>query len=231
MRSVSGSASEPNSFLILYLLPAVTLPVLCSSGPVRSVAFFPGKTLGGFHISLTEGHRAILSPLLGYFDCGGHKGFLWPSAEEQEVLKYRISPGSHGKLYVAFDFGGHPFDRSQYLRMQMGKAFPIRKEVPFIELRHGILYARTDFGSFYRKASMDVYWPDRLTGGIRHGWKVAVLAYSSAHVRCQSLSASRERRLMEPEIATGEFPQVRLRGNPIRCSSMPDSLLSEKECR
>ncbi len=231
MRSVSGSANEPNSFLILYLLPAVTLPALCFSGPVRSVAFFPGKTLGGFHISLTEGHRAILSPLSGFFDCAGHKGFLWPAPEKQEMLKYRITEGHHGKLFIAFDFGGHPFDRSQYLRMHMGKAFPIRKEVPFLELRHGILYARTDFGSFYRKASMDVFWPDRLSGGIRHGWKVAVLAYASAHVRCQSLSVSRERRLMDPEIATGEFPQVRIRMQPNSGFSMPDSLLSEKECR
>ena len=231
MRSVMGSASEPNSFLILYLLPAVTLPVLCSSGPVRSVTFLPGKTLGGFHISLNEGHRAVLSPLSGYFDCGGHKGFFWPSPDEQEILKYRVSENGPGKLFIAFDFGGHPFDRNQYLRMHLGTPFQIRKEVPFIELRHGLLYARTDFGSFYRKASMDVLWPDRLAGGVRRGWKIAVLAYSSAHVRCQSLSTSKERRLMDPEIATGEFPHVRVRMSPVKTLSPPDSLLSEKECR
>ena len=87
MSSVSGSTSEPNSFLILYLLPVVSLPVLCVSGSVRTVSFLPGKTLGGFHIALTEGHRAILSPLCGYFDCGGHRGFFWPSAEQQATGK------------------------------------------------------------------------------------------------------------------------------------------------
>jgi hypothetical protein len=36
---------------------------------------------------------------------------------------------------------------------------------------------------------------------------------------------------MDPEIATGEFPQVRIRMQPNSGFSMPDSLLSEKECR
>lgn len=231
MSSVSGSTSEPNSFLILYLLPVVSLPVLCASGSIRTVSFLPGKTLGGFHIALTEGHRAILSPLCGYFDCVGHRGFFWPSAEQQEMLKYRLTSGPSGRGEIAFEFGGYAFDRSQYLRMEMGSPFPIRKEVPFIEQRHGILYARTDYGSLYRKVSLDVFWPERLSGLIRHGWKIASLAYSSAHVRCQSLASPKERRMMDPEIATGEFPQVRIRMKPFKQLSLPDPPITEKECR
>ncbi|MHB1605572.1 MAG: hypothetical protein ACYCTV_04165 [Leptospirales bacterium] len=231
MSSVPEAVYEPNSFLILYLVPSMGLPFLCSSSSIRPVAFFPGKTLGGFHITLAENHRAILSPLSGYFDCDGRKGFLWPSADEQEVLRYRILPDTNGKRKVAFEFVGFPFDRENHLVLESGSPIPFQKEVPFLEQRHGVLYARSDFGAWYRMVGLKAHWPDRLYQNVSRGWRVVSLAYSSAHIRCESLRPATERRLMDPEIAAGDFPHIRTRGVPGQRHSVLEIPVFTKEHR
>ncbi|MHB1286413.1 MAG: hypothetical protein ACYCYP_07615 [Leptospirales bacterium] len=225
MSSFVESVYDPNSFLILYLLPSTALPFLCASSPLHPVSFFPGKTLGGFHIALTESHRAVLSPLSGYFDCDGRRGFLWPNAEAQEVLRYRAMVGGKGKKCFAFEFSGFPFDRNNRLSLELGSPAPFRKAVPFLELRHGVLYARSDFGTWFRMAKLEAHWPDRLAKGISHGWRVISLAYASAHIRCQSLTPGFDRGLMDPKIATGDFPHIRTRavhGNQRSALEIPD---------
>ena len=212
MSSVPEAAYEPNSFLILYLVPSVDLPSLCASTPIRPVTFFPGKTLGGFHIALTDSHRAILSPLPGYYDCNGRRGFLWPTTEEQELLRFRVMSDTKGRRTIGFEFAGFPFDQKNRLILETGSPVPIRKEVPFLEQRHGILYARSDFGAWYRMVGLKAHWPSRLYRNVSHGWRVISLAYCSAHIRCQSLRPVVERRLIpDREIAAGDFPHIRTR--------------------
>ena len=231
MSSVPESVYDPNSFLILYLMPSSALPFLCASGQIRPVAFFPGKTLGGFHISLTESHRAVLSPLSGYFDCDGCRGFLWPSPAEQELLRYRSVSGARGKKTFLCEFGGFPLERENRLSLELGSPFPFRKAVPFLELRHGVLYARSDFGAWYRMVALKAQWPDRLFRRVSRGWRVVSLAYCSAHIRCQSLTPGSDRRLMDPEIAAGDFPHIRTRAVPGKRRSVLEIPVFTKEPR
>lgn len=200
---------EPNSFLILYMVSTPRTPFLCASRPVRTVFFFPNRTLGGFHIALADGKRAILTPLSGYFECGTRRGFHWPSGDEQENLKWRREPCRHGRDIYHFEFEGIVRGRGLGLQIQVHALIPIRKEIAFLELRHGVVYMRTDFGSQYRMATAKAQWPERFARFVGPAWKLGSFAYCSTEIRCESLVPDIRRTLMDPEIAASDFPNIR----------------------
>lgn len=214
VRSVHEMVCEPNSFLVLYLVSSPSLPFLCASRPVRPVWFLPKRTLGGFHITLAEGKRAILTPLSGYFECGTRRGFHWPTGDDQEILRWRKEPCEDGRPSYFFEFAAYARSRGVGLQIHVHAMLPIRKEIAFLELRHGVVYVRTDFGSQYRMATVKAQWPERFSRFIGPAWRLGSFAYCSSEIRCQSLAPELRRSLMEPEIAASDFPNIRTWGVP-----------------
>ncbi len=178
-----------NAFLLLYLLPVEGCRQRLGFRRGRILPFpgTPGRSLGGIHLLLHDARTATLTLLPGYGEWEGVRGFWTTSAEPPLPLRYRMVEGGGRRTYL--------FERSSregvFLRLSPGWRFPVKKSIPFLDSRGGIVHARCDLGQGFSMVDADVRWPGSLAGLFSSSTRLLALAYASSTVSAKEIVAGK----------------------------------------
>ncbi|MDA8113002.1 MAG: hypothetical protein M0T83_11175 [Nitrospiraceae bacterium] len=204
-----------NAFLLLYLLPI--------EGCRQRLGFRPGKilpvpgsssrTLGGIHILLQDNKKALITLLPGYGEWNGARGFWTSSAEPSLPLRYRLVREGHRNVYL--------FEQTAregvFLTLSTGFRLPVRKSIPFLDCRGGMVTARIDLGTFFSVVSVHVSWPGSLAGLLNASPKVVGFAYASATVTVRPVVTEKVYDYVPGAVLGGDMREVQTRpASPVR---------------
>jgi hypothetical protein len=173
-----------DSFLFLYALPLPSGMVSCGSRVLKPVSFFPYRTLGGIHITMTGFRRGKLSFLSGYYECDGVRGFLEASAELRGTLAIREILPSEGWI---FEGDGTFFPRGGSVEARVRATLPMRKTFSFMDVRHGVVYFRQDAGAMLSLLSVKGNWSAAIQKTLDSGWRVAAMGYRSSSIQTDQI--------------------------------------------
>lgn len=189
-----------DSFLFLYALPLPSGIVSCGSRTLRPVSFFPYRTLGGIHITMTGFRRGKLSFLSGYYECEGVRGFLEASSELRGNLAVREILPSEGWI---FEGDGTFFPRGGSVEARVRATLPMRKTFSFMDVRHGVVYFRQDAGATLSLLSVRGSWSVPVQKMLDSGWKVAAMGYRSSSIQTDQVVARDLLPVLDSETMSG----------------------------
>ncbi len=169
-----------DSFLFLYALPLPSGIVSCGSRTLKPVSFFPYRTLGGIHITMTGFRRGKVSFLSGYYECDGVRGFLGASHELRGSLAVREVIPSEGWI---FEGEGAFLPRAGSIEARVRATLPMRKTFSFMDIRHGVVYFHQDAGATLSLLSVRGSWSAPIQKILDSGWKVAAMGYRSSSIQ------------------------------------------------
>lgn len=178
-----------NAFLLLYLLPVEGCRQRLGfrRGRILSFPGAPGRSLGGIHILLHDGRTASLRLLPGYGEWEGARGFWTASTEPSLPLRYKMTEGEGHREYI-FELSSR---EGVFLRLSPGLRFPVKKSIPFLDSRGGIVHARCDLGQGFSMTSVEVRWPGSIAGLFSGSPRLLALAYASSTVSAKEIVAGK----------------------------------------
>ena len=69
--------------------------------------------------------------------------------------------------------------------------FPVKKSIPFLDSRGGIVHARCDLGQGFSMANVDVRWPGSLAGLFSASPRLLAISYASSTVSAKEIVAGK----------------------------------------
>jgi len=189
-----------DSFLFLYALPIPSSLLSYGSRALRPVSFFPYRTLGGIHITMTGFRRGKLSFLSGYYECDGMKGFLGSVPELKGSLSVREILPSEGWI---FEGDGVFFPRGGSIEARVRATLPMRKIFNFMDVRHGVVYFRQDAGATLSLLSVKGSWSAPIQKVLDSGWKVAAMGYRSSSIQTDRVVGQSVMPVLDSETISG----------------------------
>ena len=174
-----------NAFLLLYLLPVEGCRQRLGfrRGRILSFPGTPGRSLGGLHLLLHDSRTASLTLLPGYGEWEAERGFWTTSSEPPMPLRYKLSETGGHRTYL-FELSSR---EGVFLRLSPGIRFPVKKSIPFLDSRGGIVHARCDLGQGFSMTTVDVRWPSSLAGLFSAAPKILALSYASSTVSAKEI--------------------------------------------
>ena len=207
-----GGPLNQNAFLLLFLLPVdkCRKRLGFKSGQILSVPGNSTRTLGGVHILLLDNRRAILTLLSGYGEWEGERGFWTSSCEAPIEMRYRFSQENRRKVYE-FEITSR---EGIFLTLRPGMQFPVRKAIPFLDYRNGIVSSRSDLGSSFSMVSVRVLWPASLSGLLTPSTRVLSCSYASSTVTVFQVVPRKAFEYLSGTVLSGDMREIRSR--PVR---------------
>jgi hypothetical protein len=210
-----GGTVNQNAFLLLYLLPAEGCRQRLGfrPGKILGVPGNPSRSLGGIHILLQDSKKALMTLLPGYGEWNGAKGFWTTSAEPPLPLRYRLANDGRRKVYL-FE---QTMREGVFLTLSTGFRLPVKKSIPFLDCRGGMVTARIDLGSLFSIVSIHVHWPGSLAGLMNASPKVVGLAYASATVAVRPVVTQTVYDYVPGAVLGGDMREIQTRPtSPVR---------------
>ncbi|MCL5285117.1 MAG: hypothetical protein M1313_05095 [Nitrospirae bacterium] len=204
-----------NAFLLLYLLPieGCRQRLGFRSGRILAVPGSSSRSLGGIHILLQDSKKALMTLLPGYGEWNGARGFWTTSSEPSLPLRYRLVREGHRNVYL-FE---QSVQEGVFLTISTGFRLPVRKSIPFLDCRGGMVTARNDLGNFFSVVSVQATWPGSLAGLLNASQKVVGFAYASATVTVRPVVTEKVYDYVPGAVLGGDMREVQTRpASPVR---------------
>lgn len=213
--SNNGGNVNQNAFLLLYLLPVEGCRQRLGfrHGKILSVPGNPSRTLGGVHILLHDNRKASMTLLVGYGEWNDVRGFWTTSIEPAIELRYRIHKKGNRNIYLFEQMARE----GTILTLSPGLKIPIKKSIPFLDCRGGMVSSRMDLGSFFSVVSIDAQWPGAFAGIMNASSRVVGFAYASSTVSIRPVVTEKVFDYVPGAVLGGDMRKIQTRPvSPVR---------------